>query len=396
MIRSLTLSEARRIALAAQGLAVPREDRLIQRRHLRALVGRLGAIQIDSVNVLTRAHYLPAFSRLGQYDARLLEEEAWGKRPSLFEYWGHVASLMPLSRHPLLRWRMAEMRAARGRHSRRFVREKREYINQVLAEVRARGPVTGGDFSDGPRRSGWWNWSNGKRALEWLFAVGLLAVRTRRGFERVYDLTERVIPASILSLPTPSTEDAHRELLKVAAAAMGVSTEGDLRDYFRMPVAETHARLGELVEEGVLQRVTVQGWRSGAYLAASARIPARASGSALLSPFDNLIWRRQRAERLFGARIRLEIYTPASKREHGYYVLPFLLGEAIAARVDLKSDRQSGRLLVQSAHLEPGSDAGTVASTLAPELSRLAAWLHLKEIAVGRKGNLAAELRRAL
>ena len=396
MTQSFTLTQARRIALAAQALGASPEDRRIQRRHIRALASRLGAIQIDSVNVLTRAHYLPAFSRLGPYDVKLLEEEAWGKQPSLFEYWGHVASLMPLSLQPLLRWRMAETRAARGRYWGRFAREKRDYIDRVLAEVRARGPVTGGDFADGPRRTGWWNWSNGKRALEWLFAAGILAVRTRRGFERVYDLTERVIPASVLSVPTPSTEHAHRELLKVAATAMGVATEDDLRDYFRMPVAETRARLAELVEQGALRRVTVEGWRPGAYFAAGARIPRAASGGALLSPFDNLIWRRQRAERLFGARIRLEIYTPASKREHGYYVLPFLLGDAIAARVDLKSDRHASRLLVQSAHLEPGADRRIVAASLAQELVRLAGWLGLLEIAVGRMGNLASALRRAL
>jgi hypothetical protein len=357
---------------------------------------RLGAIQIDSVNVLTRAHYLPAFSRLGRYDVTLLEEEAWGKRPSLFEYWGHEASLMPFALHPLLRWRMDEMRAARGRYWGPFAREKRKYIDQVLAEVRRRGPVTGGDFADGPRKSGWWNWSDGKRALEWLFAAGLLAVGTRRGFERVYDLTERVVPDSVLSLPTPTIQDAHRELLKVGARSMGVATEDDLRDYFRMPVATTRARLGELVEEGTLRRVAVEGWRSIAYLAANARMPRQASGGALLSPFDNLIWRRQRAERLFGARIRLEIYTPAHKREHGYYVLPYLLGDLIAARVDLKSDRPAGRLLVQSAHLEPGADSSTVTGRLAEELSRLAEWLGFGKITVGRKGNIAAALRRVL
>jgi hypothetical protein len=354
----------------------------------------LGAIQIDSVNVLARAHYLPAFSRLGIYPLTLLEDEAWGKRPSLFEYWGHAASLMPLALQPLLRWRMARTRDRRGGHWGTFARERHDYIGHVLSEVERRGPVTGGDFADGPRKSGWWNWSNGKLALEWLFAAGLIATKTRRGFERVYDLTERVIPRAVLERPTPDEAEAHRALLMIAARAMGVATEGDLRDYFRMPVAETRARLADLVEAGELHPVDVQGWRQRAYLAAGARAPRRLNASALLAPFDNLIWRRERTERLFGARIRLEIYTPAHQREHGYYVLPFLLGEMIAARVDLKADRKARRLLVQAAHLEPGADRGAVVPHLAAELARLAAWLDLGEVAVAKKGSLAAALLR--
>jgi len=365
----------------------------VSRRNLRTLAGSLGAIQLDSVNVVTRTHYLPAFSRLGPYPVTLLEEEAWGKRPSLFEYWGHMASLLPLSLQPLFRWRMAQSRDGHG-YLTQFARRHRDYIAQVLAEIQRRGPVTGGDFAEGPRKSGWWNWSNGKQALEWLFAAGLVATKTRRGFERVYDLTERTIPAVVLNQPTPTEPEAHRALLMIAARAMGVATEGDLRDYFRMPVAATRARLLELHEEGTLQRVEVEGWRQSAYLVAGAKTPRRVVASALLSPFDNLIWRRERTERLFDVRIRLEIYTPSHKREHGYYVLPFLLGESIAARVDLKADRKTSRLLVQAAHLEPGADVGVVAPSLAAELARLTTWLALGEVAITRRGNFAAALRR--
>jgi len=370
--------------------------RPVTRRVFRKLAGELGVIQIDSVNVLARTHYLPAFSRLGPYPRELLEAEAWGRKPSLFEYWGHEASLLPIGLQPLFRWRMQARGASGKGHRGKFAREQRAYIDTVLAEIERRGPVTGGDFADGPRKAGWWNWSNGKQALEWLFGAGLIAVKTRRGFERVYDLTERVIPRAILDQPTPTAEEAQRALLTLSARAMGVATEGDLRDYFRLPVAETKLRLAELVEDGSLRRVRVEGWRQDAYLAPDAKVPRRLAASALLSPFDNLIWRRERTERLFAARIRLEIYTPAARREHGYYVLPFLLGEAIAARVDLKADRAAKVLRVQAAHLEPGADPAAVPPALAAELHAMAGWLGLDEVAVAQRGDLAAALATAL
>ena len=394
--RSLTASQARRIALAAQGLADPPSTTAPGARHLRGLVDRLGVVQIDSVNVLVRTHYLPAFSRLGPYDRGHLESEAWGKRPRLFEYWGHEASLLPVASQPLFRWRMDRARAGETWSGlARFGREHRDYIDAVLTRIEREGPVTGGDFAEEKREAGWWNWSNGKRALEWLFWSGFITTRTRRGFERVYDLTERVLPSEIVSAPTPPEIDARRDLLRIAARALGIATEGDLRDYFRMPVAGTRERLAELVEAGELDVVSVQGWDRPAYLWPDARLPRRASGCALLSPFDNLIWRRERAERLFGCRIRLEIYTPADKREHGYYVLPFLQGEAITARVDLKADRQAGALLVQAAHLEPDSVAGEVAPALSAELKSMAAWLGLDRLVVAPKGDLAPALTRA-
>jgi uncharacterized protein YcaQ len=393
---TISLKTARRIALAAQGFGRTRPA-APGRSHVRDLVRKLGVVQIDSVNVVARTHYLPAFSRLGDYPREALEAEAWGARRSLFEYWGHEASLMPMELQPLFRWRMARARdGAMWTGLARFGREKRDYIDGVLAEIERRGPVTGGDFAQGPRgQPGWWSWSDGKRALEWLFWAGLITTRTRRGFERVYDLTERALPDRILDMPTPDEPDAQREMVRIAARALGVATEADLRDWFRMPVAETKARIAELVEAGELTPVTVKGWRHAAYLAPGARTPRKVEGVALLSPFDNLIWARDRTERLFGVRVRLEIYTPAHKREHGYYVLPFLEDEAITARVDLKADRKAGQLLVQAAWREPDATPET-AARLADELKRMAGWLGLGGVHVVGKGDLAEALAGAL
>jgi uncharacterized protein YcaQ len=398
MTRTLSAAQARRIALAAQGLADPRPDGALDRRRLRGVVSQIGVIQIDSVNVLTRTHYLPAYSRLGAYPREILEDEAWGRRPSLFEYWGHEASLLPVATQPLLRWRMAEAASGVGmwKSLAAFARERRDYVDAVLVRIEREGPVTGGDFAEAPRRAGWWEWSDGKRALEWLFWAGMITTKTRRGFERVYDLTERVLPAAVVNAPTPTDADAHRALLMIAAKAMGVASEADLRDYFRMPLAATRTRLAELVEDGALIPVQVDGWRGTAYLDPYARAPRRVKSRALLSPFDNLIWTRDRTERLFGVRVRLEIYTPAHKREHGYYVLAFLQGEAITARVDLKADRQTGALKVQAAHLEDGAHAFAVVSELAAELRLMAGWLGLGDVIVAPKGELAPALRAAL
>ena len=394
---ALSARAARRIAVAAQGLAGPARSGEVTARRLKGVIERLGVVQIDSVNVLTRSHYLPAFSRLGPYRRELLEAAAWGPKPSLFEYWGHEASLMPVQLQPLLRWRMARARDGElWSGLARFGRERADFIEAVLGRIEREGPLTGGDFADGPRAPGWWNWSNGKRALEWLFWAGLITTRTRRGFERVYDLTDRVLPPAILGAPTPSEPDAHRALLAIAARALGVATGGDLRDYFRMPVAGFKQRLAELVEEGTLEPVRVEGWRQEAFVAAGASRPRRVSAAALLSPFDNLIWSRDRTERLFGARVRLEIYTPAHRREHGYYVLPFLLDDALVARVDLKADRGAGVLRVQAAHAEDRADPVRAATALAVALRQMARWLGLDAIEVTPKGGLAAALGDAL
>ena len=394
MTETLSPKTARRIALAAQGFGRP-HPAAPGRKQVRDLVGKLGVVQIDSVNVVTRTHYLPAFSRLGDYPREALEAEAWGSRRGLFEYWGHEASLLPLELQPLLRWRMARAEAGEGVWGgvARFGRERRDYIDGVLAEIERRGPVTGADFNDAPRGApGWWSWSDGKRALEWLFWAGMITTKTRRGFERVYDLTERALPARIVGLPTPDEADAQRELVRRSARAMGVATMADLRDYYRLPLAETKARVAELVEAGELTPVAVKGWRQEAYLAPGAKRPRKVAGAALLSPFDNLIWARDRTERLFGTRVRLEIYTPAHKRTHGYYVLPFLEDEAITARVDLKADRQAGVLRVQAAWREPDATAATP-ERLAAELRRMAGWLGLEGVEIAGKGDLAGALK---
>ncbi|MDM9560933.1 winged helix-turn-helix domain-containing protein [Bordetella petrii] len=395
---ALTDGQARRIALAAQGFGGPR-DGPVGRRQLTALLGRLGVIQIDSVNVVCRTHYLPAYSRLGAYPQGLLEELAWGRKRPLFEYWAHEASLLPLASQPLLRWRMQDARAGLGtwKGIARFLQERREFIDNVLDEIAGRGPLSASELEMGHKgQGGWWGWSEAKRALECLFWAGELTAATRRGtFERVYDLPDRVLPKAVRDVPTPPRAAAQRELLRIAARAMGIATERDLRDYFRMGVDETRARLRELVEAGELLPAAVRGWREPAYLDPAARRPRRMEATALLSPFDNLIWFRERAERLFGVRIRLEIYTPAHKRVHGYYVLPFLEGDALTARVDLKADRKGSVLIAQACHAEPGAGAATPAK-LAAELERMAGWLGLGGVRVEKRGDLAAALAAAL
>lgn len=388
---------ARRVALAAQGFGTPRPEAPVTARHIRKTVDRLGLLQIDSVNVLVRAHYLPLFSRLGHYDSTLLDGLAWGgKRRAFFEFWGHEASLLPAATQPLWRWRM--MRAARGedigRKLTQFRRYRHKFIGEVRAEIKDRGPLAASDLSDGGRGQGsWWGWSDGKHALEWLFFTGEVTTATRRSsFERVYDLTERVLPALLMGLATPLVEDAQRDLLRIAARALGVATETDLRDYFRLGVAETKARLAELVEAAELLPVAVEGWRHPAYLDPGARLPRCVEARALLAPFDPLIWERARTERIFGFHYRIGIYTPAHLRLHGYYVLPFLLGDRLVGRVDLKADRATKRLLVRSAHIEDGIDPSAIAAPLYQELRLMAAWLGLDEVDVSPLGPLGPAL----
>ena len=394
---TLSAAQARRIALAAQGFGVARPEAATTSR-FRQTARKLGVIQIDSVNVVTRTHYLPAFSRLGDYPRQTLESEAWGRKRSLFEYWGHEASLLPIESQPLFRWRMARAEAGQGLWTgvARFGRERRDYIAEVLTEIERRGPVTGADFATGPRGApGWWSWSDGKRALEWLFWAGLITTKTRRGFERVYDLPHRALPSAIVDQSTPDEADAQRELVRIAARAMGVATLADLRDYFRLSPEDARLRIAELVEGGELIPVTVQGWRHLAFLDPAARKPRKIEARALLSPFDNLIWFRDRTERLFDVRVRLEIYTPAEKRQHGYYVLPFLQDEAITARVDLKADRARSVLLVQAAWREPQAGRATP-EALGKEVATVARWLGLERVEVVAKGDLAADLTAAV
>jgi uncharacterized protein len=380
----LSAAAARRAALAAQGLADPRPARPADGAALRRQVERLGLVQIDSVSAVVRSHYLPLFSRLGPYRRELLDGLAYGGRKRrLFEYLGHEASLLPVTAQPLLRWRMHRAAAGQGIYGgiARFARERSAYVAAVLAEVRARGPLAAGELADGSRGAGgWWGWSDGKLALEYLFWAGLVTTATRRGFERLYDLPERALPRAVLQSATPSPEEAQRELLRRAARALGVATTRDLRDYFRLDATDVPLRVAELAEAGELLPVLVEGWTQPAWLDPGARIPRRAVACALLSPFDSLVWDRARTERLFGFRYRLEIYTPAARRQHGYYVLPLLLGDRLVARVDLRSDRTAGCLRVIATHVEPGIAPGELAEPLAAELRRMADWLVLDRI----------------
>jgi uncharacterized protein YcaQ len=398
--QKISASAARRIALAAQGFASERPSSAANVGHVKRAIDRLGLLQIDSVNVLTRAHYLPLFSRLGNYDSEHLDEIAWGRksRRGLFEFWAHEASLLPLSSQPLWRWRMD--RAARnvgdGKGKlHKFRREKAKYIDEIRREVTDRGALAASELENaGPGRGAWWGWSDGKLALEWLFFAGELTTATRRGtFERVYDLAERVLPAVIQAMPTPSIEDAQRELMRMSARALGVATETDLRDYFRLGVADTKARLTELLEAGDLIEVDVEGWQKPGYLDPAARHPRTIEARALLAPFDPLIWERDRTYRIFDFFYRIEIYTPVEKRVHGYYVLPFLLRDALVARVDLKADRANSTLLVHAAHLEEGVDAKKVAGPLRDELRLMASWLDLENLSLPRAGALGRAMR---
>jgi uncharacterized protein YcaQ len=394
---SLSLANARRIALRAQGFGRPRPSRDVTGADLLRAVRAIGLVQIDSVNVLVRSHYLPVFSRLGPYAQELLDRAAYsGRNRRLFEYWGHEASLIPVEMQPLFRWRMDRATAGDGMWGgvARFGRSHRAFCGRVLDEIRDRGPLGVSELSGGgARKSGWWEWSDGKVALEWLFWTGQVTTHSRRRFERVYDLTERVLPRAVIEAPTPEPAAAQRQLLRVAIAALGVATERDLRDYFRLPAADARARVAELAEDGDLVPVSVEGWKQPAFMDPRIRAPRRVEARALLSPFDSLVWERSRAERLFDFRYRLEIYTPAHKRIHGYYVLPFLLGDRLVGRVDLKADRARGVLRVVRAHREPwAADAG-VAGPLRDELRSLAGWLGLERIVVSRYRDFTRQLR---
>ncbi|WP_408896313.1 winged helix-turn-helix domain-containing protein [Nocardioides sp. R1-1] len=390
--QSLSRAQARRIALAAQGFLDPAHAVPTLRTFDRTLA-RTGVLQVDSVNVLQRAHFMPLYSRMGPYDVDLLRRAASGRSRRVVEYWAHVQAFMPVELWPAMRHRMDDYRARRGKW---FTVEEGDGLEAaLLAEIADRGASTARELDDGlPRaKDHWgWNWSRTRRMLDHLYMTGELAIAGRNSqFEIRYDLPERVLPATVLAAAPLTAAEAHVELVRRAARSHGVASAQCLADYYRIRVGEARTAIAELVAAGELEPVTVEGWRRPAYLHREARLPRRVAARALLSPFDPVVWERDRAEALFDFFYRIEIYTPAARRVHGYYVLPFLLGDRIVGRVDLKADRLTGRLLVQSAWSEPHAPAETAAE-LALELERLAGWLGLTQVEVASKGDLAPAL----
>jgi uncharacterized protein YcaQ len=397
---TLRKAEARRIALAAQGFGVPKLERSVTMRDVQAVTNRLAQFQIDSINVVTRAQFMPLFSRLGPYDPALLERAAYRSPRRLFEYWGHAASLIDISLQPLLRFRMQPGFRDVWTGVERVARENADLIPFIREEVAARGPISARELEIAEQRdrSNWgWNWSRVKTILEWLFYVGEVTSAYRNAqFERVYDLPERVIPRSVLALPTPTPQESVTGLIRRAARALGIASESCLRDYFRTRLDMTREAITTLVEDGDLIPVVVEGSGSRPwYLWHEARVPRRISTRALLSPFDSMIFERARLERLFDFSYRIEIYVPGPKRIHGYYVYPFLLDDNFVARVDLKADRTRGVLRVNAAWIEYGYDPFDVANELASELKIMAEWLGLQAVQILPRGDLASALTGA-
>lgn len=395
MSKQISISQARRIALAAQGFAEARPRGRVDRRHLRKAMGKLQLLQLDSVPVVIRTQYMPLYSRLGPYRADLLNEVAYDS-DEWFEAWSHEASLLPVEMEPWLRWSKARTREGQTWGNLYSLAKKDPgYIKAVLDQVEAKGPLAARDLEEPRRRSGdWWgSRSGGAVALDWLYRIGELGVRRDSRFNKQFDLLERIVPAEIRKRPTPSVESSLDELLLRSARAHGIATADCLVDYFRLPVRPAKARLEILVEEGKLGASSVEGWKKPAYRHPDAKLPRQIRAHALLSPFDPVVWNRKRISALFDFEYRIEIYTPAEKRKFGYYVLPFLMGEEIVARFDLKTDRETKTLRVLAAHIEPNLKVGKVASAAARELEALARFLGADRVEVGRKGNLAKSLR---
>lgn len=401
----LSAPAARRIAIAAQGLDRPRLERPATMRDVQRAIDRLAQFQIDSINVVARAHYLPLYSRLGPYDTALLDRANNRAPRRMFEYWGHAASLVDVRLQPALRFRMARAGEESWGRMQRIVAERPELVERLRTEVAAHGPVTARELDAvledvaERRRDHWgWNWSDTKSACEFLFWAGEITSAGRNAqFERRFDLPERVLPAAVVAAPTPSDDEAAVTLVRRAAAALGVASIGCLADYFRLPTAATRAAVDTLVALGELEPVTVEGaWDRPAYLWHEARRPRRVAARALLSPFDSMVFERSRLRALFGFDYTIEIYVPEAKRRYGYYVYPFLLGDRFAARADLKADRVRGALVVRAAWLEPGCDAASVAPELAAELGSMARWLGLDRVEVVPRGELAPALAAAL
>ena len=394
MADTLSASQARRIALAAQGFAEPRPNGRVDRRHFRRTMARMGLLQIDSVNVLVRSQELPLFSRLGPHPRSMVWDATRDKE--LFEYWVHEASHVSMEHYHLFRWAMEKRHKWQG--VRKLDERRPGFIDKVFDHVAANGPVVSSDLSErqGPKGS-WWDWDDGKRALEYLFWEGRLSAwRRERDFARVYDVTERVIPAHVLARPAPGEHEARRELLMLAARHHGIGTLHDLADYHRQSLTECKPVVDELVAEGSLRTVSVEGWPKPAYLHPDAAVPRRIGAAALLSPFDPVVWRRERTERMFDFHYRIEIYTPQPKRRYGYYVLPFLFGEQIVGRVDLKADRPARVLRAPGVFGELGIPTADVADALARELLAMARWLDLDRVEIGDRGDLASPVSAAL
>jgi uncharacterized protein YcaQ len=395
-VRTFSPEAARRLAIAAQGLAAPRPTGRVDLRHLRQVFAQVGAVQIDPINVVERAPHLTLFSRLGPHDHGLLWR-AYNERHEIMEQFAHAACFVPVEDYPLLRHRAQAVKVPRA--VRDLEARRPGYLQEVLAEVRRRGPVAATELEEpGERNVPYWGtgWTAGKLALEWLFVKGQLLVSERRGLVRRYDLPERVLPPHILGARVPERVEARRELLLLAARSLGVATLADLASYYYFSTREARPLVESLAAAGALQIVEVEGWKGPAYLHPEAAVPRRVEARALLGPFDSLIWDRRRTERVFGFYYRSEIYLPAPKRTWGYYVFPFLLGDRLVGRVDLKADRARGLLVAPGAFLEPGHEPAAVAAALREELRAMAGWLGLGGVEVGDRGDLAGPLRAAL
>lgn len=390
----LSLAQARRISLAAQGFADRRPTGKVDRRHLRKVLDRIGLIQIDSVNVLVRSQELPLFARLGPHPRSLIADAT--AAGELFEYWVHEASHVRMEHYHLHRWDME--RPHQWDRYYKLNDRRPGFVEQIYDRIADGGPVASGDLSERVGKKGtWWDWDDGKIALEYLFVAGRVsATRRPTDFARIYDITERIIPAAVLARPAASEVEARKQLLLDAASYLGVATFEDLTDYHRQKNAPCKPLVAELVDEGLLQVVGVEGWAKSAYLHPQARLPRSITACALLSPFDPVVWNRSRAERLFGFHYRIEIYTPQAKRQFGYYVLPILWGDGLVGRVDLKADRHNGALLVHGAYTEPGVPSADIARDVAAELTSMARWLGLDRVLVGDRGDLSAPLTAAV
>ena len=383
---SLSIADARRIALAAQGFDTARPKTKATQRHVDALISRLGVIQIDSVNVLVRSQELPLFARLGNHDRNAIPRATEAQK--LFEYWGHEAAHLPVDLHPLFRWKMDAARTGKVTHwgLTSFYEENKAFVKRILKHVEKNGPTTSRELSTRTEKKGtWWDWDEAKVALEYLFLTGELMSRGRGSdFARIYDTTERVLPQRIIDAPTPSEHEARKQLLVRSAVTQGVATASDLADYYRQKLATVKPLIAELVEEGELREVAVDGWTEKAFVYRNAKLPKQLHATALLSPFDSLVWCRPRNERLFDFHYRIEIYTPKEKRKFGYYVLPFMMNGEMVGRVDLKADRAKGILQAHSVHTEKGVKRSVINEALNAELAAMATWLGLEQVQIGR------------